>query len=161
MPPTAVEGLLSGELLLLRALRQIALGRGECRLVQADFQEACGYAGAQALRALEAFVLGLALHSRRKIELHYPGFRGVSGDERLLLEAFGCAQAEAYASARERLRRLMKDEPRFMLMSAAALVAQALEFQGLMIRGTDPDEEGEQRSCGRSSSPAWSAFPPG
>lgn len=142
-----MDKLFSGERLLLKALRQIALFPRECRPLSAAFEEACGYAGVEALRALEVFVLGLAVHGRRRIELNYPTVSSVSSDERLILEIFGGVQAEAYASAEGGLLRLMGAEPNVLLMSAAALVAQALELQGLMIRTEGEADEAALAQC--------------
>lgn len=152
MRPTVMEDLIPGERLLLRTLRQIAFGQGGCRLLPAAFQQACGCAGAQALTALEAFVLGLALHSRRKVELHYPTFGSLSDDEQRLLEAFGFAQAEAYGRLQARMGEILQDEPDFTMLSAAVLVAQALEFEGFSIRTAS-----EAHGTGRSQGPSTAA----
>lgn len=124
--------LLQGERLLLRAIRLLALGEG-CPALARLFDDACGCGGREAFRALKAMVQQLGLHGRRSICLAPPGL-APTADERLILDAFGCAQAEDYRALDERLWRLTGREPPPALGAGACLVAQVFGMSGLVLR---------------------------
>lgn len=124
--------LLHGERLLIGAVRRLARQPG-CAGAQALFEQACGWAGAEACRTLEVFVQQLALHGRRKLALSLPGDPALTADERTILDVFGCAQAEAYEAMDERLEALLDGVPPASLGAAACVVAQTLAINGCLV----------------------------
>lgn len=123
---------LHGERLLIGAVRRLARQSG-CAGAQAHFEQACGWAGAEACRMLEAFVQQLALHGRRRLVLSLPGDPEVTADERAILDVFGCAQVEAYAAMDDRLAALLGAEPPASLGAAACIVAETLAIHGCLL----------------------------
>jgi hypothetical protein len=127
------EDLLHGERLLIRTVRLLALAT-PCHSLRAHFEAACGDAGQSAYRMLEAFVQQLGARGRRRLTLSIPADPRLTDDEALILDAFGCAQAEDYRSLDERLTGLLGAEPPFPLGAAACVVAETLGMNGLMLR---------------------------
>ena len=127
------NALTHGERLLIRTVRRLAL-RTPCHGLQAHFEQACGWAGAEAYRTLEVFLQQLSLRGRRRLALSVPLDVRLTGDEVLLLDLFGCAQAEDYPSLDERLATLTGAPPQAAMGAAACFVAQALAFNGLCVR---------------------------
>ena len=134
MDQTAPEdGLMHGERLLIRTVRRLAL-RTACHGLQAHFEQACGWAGAEAYRTLEVFLQQLSLRGRRRLALSVPLDVRLTGDEMLLLDLFGCAQAEDYRALDERLASLTGAPPQTAMGAAACFVAQTLAYNGLCLR---------------------------
>lgn len=127
------DDLLHGERLLIRTVRLLAL-TAPCHSLRAHFEEACGCAGQAAYRMLEAFVQQLGARGRRRLTLSIPADPRLTDDERIILDAFGCAQAEDYRSLDERLWGLMGVQPPFPMGAAACLVAETLAMNGLLLR---------------------------
>jgi len=127
------DDLLHGERLLIRTVRLLALA-APCHSLQGHFEEACGCAGQSAYRMLEAFVQQLGVRGRRRLTLSIPADPRLTDDEQLILDAFGCAQAEDYRSLDERLTGLLGAAPPFPLGAAACVVAETLALNGLMLR---------------------------
>jgi hypothetical protein len=130
---TPYDPLFHGERLLIRTVRLLALTT-PCHGLQAHFEAACGCAGETAYRMLEAFVQQLALKGRRRVQLSIPTDPRLTDDEALILDIFGCAQAEDYASLDARLRGLLDASPTFPMGAAACMVAETLAMNGLMLR---------------------------
>lgn len=127
--------LLHGERLLIGAVRRLAR-QSACAGAQAHFEQACGWAGAEACRMLEVFVQQLALHGRRRLTLSLPGDPHVTPDERTILDVFGCAQAEAYEAMDERLTALLEATPPASLGAAACVVAETLAINGCFVEAS-------------------------
>jgi len=131
---------LHGERLLIRTVRLLALTT-PCHSLRAHFEAACGDAGQAAYRMLEAFVQQLGVRGRRRVTLSIPADPRLTDDEALILDAFGCAQAEDYRSLDERLYGLLDTPPPFPMGAAACIVAETLAMSGLMLRPRPtPDE---------------------
>lgn len=127
------DDLLHGERLLIRTVRLLALAT-PCHSLRAHFEAACGCSGQAAYRMLEAFVQQLGARGRRRVTLSIPADPRLTDDEVLILDAFGCAQAEDYRSLDERLTGLVGAPPPFPLGGAACVVAETLAMNGLMLR---------------------------
>ena len=127
------DDLLHGERLLIRTVRLLAL-TSPCHSLRAHFEDACGCAGQSAYRMLEAFVQQLGVRGRRRLTLSIPADPRLTDDEQLILDAFGCAQAEDYRSLDERLTGLLGAAPPFPLGAAACVVAETLALNGLVLR---------------------------
>lgn len=127
------DDLLCGERLLIRTVRLLALA-APCHSLKAHFEDACGCAGGSAYRMLEAFVQQLGLRGRRRVTLSIPADPRLTDDEALILDAFGCAQAEDYRSLDERLTGLLGVAPPFAVGAAACVVAETLALNGLLLR---------------------------
>lgn len=124
--------LLHGERLLIGAIRRLALHSG-CAGAQAHFEQVCGWAGAEACRMLEVFLQQIAAHGRRRLVIGVPTDPRLTDDERTILEAFGCAQVEAYEAMDERLGVLLHAMPPAALGAAACIVAQTLAINGCLL----------------------------
>lgn len=131
------EALLPAERLLIRTIRVVASGL-ECGALRIWFERAAGCAGAEAYRALAAFLHQLAFHGRRRIVLSTPPDARLTQDEELLLGAFGCAQAEDYRALDQRLTELVGREAPASLGAAACIVAQAMAMGGGFLRPPEP-----------------------
>lgn len=127
------EDLLHGERLLIRTVRLLALAT-PCHSLRAHFEAACGCSGQAAYRMLEAFVQQLGARGRRRVTLSIPADPRLTEDERLILDAFGRAQAEDHRSLDERLTGLLGAGPPFALGAAACVVAETLAINGFMLR---------------------------
>lgn len=127
------DDLLHGERLLIRAVRLLAL-TAPCHSLRAHFEDACGCAGPSAYRMLEAFVQQLGVRGRRRLTLSIPADPRLTDDEKLILDAFGCAQGEDYRSLDERLTGLLGMAPPFAVGAAACVVAETLALNGLLLR---------------------------
>lgn len=146
--------LLHGERLLIGATRRLARQSG-CAGARAHFEQACGWAGAEACRMLEVFVQQLALHGRRKLVLSLPGAPGLTADERTLLDVFGCAQAEAYDAMDERLEALLGVAPPAPLGAAACVVAQTLAINGCFVEASGEDQCWAASTTPSSTAAQW------
>ncbi len=122
------------EHLLLQAVRAMAIGRGDCPMIQRAFDDACGPLANQAMTALFVLVKQLGWKSDRRLALHVPGCRGVSGDELMLLRAFADAQAaaEGRTDARldDQLSRLLGRAPDPSIRASIRMVAYLLSLNG-------------------------------
>ncbi|WP_337185107.1 hypothetical protein [Phenylobacterium sp.] len=129
----AGDALTHGERLLIRTLRLLTLTT-PCHSLRAHFEAACGCAGEEAYRMLEAFVQQVAARGRRRLQLSIPVDPRLTDDEGLILDVFGCAQAGDYRAMDERLRGLMGVAPPAATGAAACLVAEILDMSGLVLR---------------------------
>ena len=134
------DELLHGERLLIRTVRLLAL-TAPCHGLRGHFEQACGCAGEEAYRTLEVFLQQLCLRGRKRLTLSVPTDPRLTSDELVVLDAFGCAQAEDYRSLDERLTGLVGGEPPMALGAAACVVAQTFAMNGLLLRArATPDE---------------------
>lgn len=144
--------LLHGERLLIRTVRLLALAT-PCHSLRTSFEAACGCAGQAAYRMLKAFVQQLGARGRRRVTLSIPADPRLTDDEALILDAFGCAQAEDYRSLDERLTGLLGMPPPISLGAAACCVAETLALNGLILR-TRPAPDAFIRQARRDDE-AW------
>lgn len=128
------DTLTHGERLLIRTVRLLALTQ-PCHGLQGLFEQACGCAGHETYRVLEVFLQQLKAWGRRRLVLSAPADLRLTDDEALILDCFGCAQADDYRSLDERLVGLFGGEPPPTLGAAACMVAGALAMNGLLVRG--------------------------
>jgi hypothetical protein len=127
------EPLRHGERLLIRTVRLMA-GEVACVTLRRHFDLACGASGSEAYRALETFVGQLRVRGCRRIGVSVPADMRLTGDEVLMLEAFGAAQIDDYRTLDESLERLIGHSPPTALGAAVCLVAQHFAMSGLWIR---------------------------
>lgn len=127
-----LSALTHGERLLLRTARALALDI-DCRGFRSQFEDACGWAGPEAFRALSVFIAQVGLKGRRRLTISLPGDARVTSDEDLLLAAFASAQAEDYRGLEAGLRRLLGCEAQRPMGAAACMVGQALAMNGLAL----------------------------
>lgn len=135
--PASLCELSQGEHMLLWAFRAHAFGAGGCNVVRRQFEQACGLAGGEALNGLAVFVRELALHGRRRVSLSVPGSHRLSRDEQLIVALFAAAQARDYPRMEAHLAWLVGGIPDPIFGAAAALVAEAFEMSGLVLRIPD------------------------
>lgn len=126
------EGLFHGERLLIGAIRRM-VRRGDCAAATAAFERVCGWAGPDACRTLEVFLQQLALHGTRRLILALPFDRTLTGDERRILDVFGCAQLGAYEGMDAALTDLLGATPPASLGAAACVVAELLAINGCIV----------------------------
>ncbi|MBX3485016.1 hypothetical protein [Phenylobacterium sp.] len=124
-----------GERLLVRTVRVLAL-RGGCDGLKGGFEEACGVGGDEAYRTLQVFMQQLGACGRRPLKLSVVTDPALTTDEAAILDVFGCAQADDYASLDERLASLVGGTPPSALGAAACWVAQAFGLNGLSLRSS-------------------------
>ncbi|MEW5683378.1 MAG: hypothetical protein AB1942_00520 [Pseudomonadota bacterium] len=147
------DTLTHGERLLIRTVRLLALTQ-PCHGLQGLFEQACGCAGHESYRVLEVFLQQLGAWGRRRLALSVPADLRLTDDETLILDAFGCAQAEDYRSLDERLTSLVGGEPPPALGAAACMVAQALAMNGLLLRVRETPDVMRAAPC-RHQHDAW------
>ncbi len=113
--------------LLLWALRRLAFGCGDPRVVEAALCDRCGAeAGRLAYVGLRSFFVVLTLYGRRRLALGPPGWCGVTHDERALLGLFATAQAGSAAETDARLAWLVRPDPAVDIRRIAEAIAGAL-----------------------------------
>jgi hypothetical protein len=154
--PNAEDAIESFELdptehMLLWSFRAMAIGRGDCPMLRAVFQEACGPLADQALTALFVLVKQLGWRGRRGLRLHAPGCRAISGDEMLVLAAFSAAQ-EAQAGGdgwrlTERLSRLMGAAPEASMEASAKMVGYLLALNGRRLPSRNAEVDARPHSA--------------
>jgi hypothetical protein len=130
----SLEDLSRPEHLLVWTLRAVAVGRGDCPLIETTFNKACGPRGGQALTAYLALVRYIGLTGRRRLRVHVPGCPCVSTDEKAIVGVVAAAQ-DSLCGAGEgllkmRLRFLVEGEPHAAFILAAQTVARALKANG-------------------------------
>ena len=157
MDLTARDPMLNGERLLIRTVRLLALDAG-CGSPRCQFEAVMGADGAEAFRALQAFVAQLRAWGRRRLSICLPGDARLTEDEALMLDAFAAAQADDYRTLDDRLERLTGAEVRAWLGAAACIVAQHFAMAGLLMRADLPRNQGWAASTTPTSTAAqWAA----
>jgi hypothetical protein len=135
--PTHLRDLTQGEHLLLWAFRAAAAGKPDCPIVRRTFDMSCGFAGLEALSALQVFVGELRRRGRREVRIGLPGTFALTRDEQLLIAVFAAAQAQDYGRMEAHLVWLTGQEARPPFGAAACMVAQALAMSGFLLRLPD------------------------
>jgi hypothetical protein len=129
-----LEDLSRPEHLLVWALRALAVGHGDCPLLETTFSKACGERGAQALTAYLALVRYIGMTGRRRLRVHVPGCPCVSVDEKAIVGVVAAAQDSLKGAGegllKMRLKFLVEGEPHPAFILAAQTVAQALKLNG-------------------------------
>ena len=119
----------------------MAIGRGDCPMIQRSFDDACGPLANQAMTALFVLVKQLGWKSGRQLHLHVPGCRRISGDELMLLRAFADAQDAALIHRDDRLDeqlgRLLGGPPDPSIRSSLRMVAYLLSLNGHSLTHSD------------------------
>lgn len=143
-----------GERLLIGAIRRM-VRRSDCTVATAAFEHVCGWAGPDACRTLEVFLQQLALHGTRRLTLAMPFDRTLTGDERRILDVFGCAQLGAYDGMDAALTDLLGVSPPASLGAAACVVAELLSINGCIVETTlDDDWTGRRCPAANDAQPA-------
>lgn len=131
--PADIRELTWGAHFMIWAFRTVALGRGDSVVLQKAFEDACSPVGQESLNAFVVFVRELSRQGRRRIKLAPPGCTSLTRDEQSILALFAAAQEGAHDRLRAHLAWLAAGVPAAPLPAAAAMVAQALEFNGHII----------------------------
>jgi len=134
---------------VLWAVRAFVVGRGECAVVRRLFEDLAGPAADETLTSLFLAVKLLAFRSQRRLRIHLPGCRGVSGDELTLLAAVAAAREPAVgtgAALLDRwLSRLIGAAPDPSLVRAFESVGAHLRAAGCEVSiGAPPDWRNRQ-----------------
>lgn len=117
--------------LLVWSLRACATGRWPCAMLEREYRDACGPAGAaEARSALRAFAKALETQSRRTIVLGAPGGVAVTADEQRLLAVYAAAQAGDRRRCEAELGRLLGAPPNPYLFPLAQALGRALAAGG-------------------------------
>lgn len=137
-PPEDVRHLSQAEHLLVFGFRAVALGYGDCPVVERTFLSLLGLEGGGALADLYVFARLVGGTARRRLRLHAPGCWRLGEDELMLIEAVALAQA-TLAGAEEvalsdALQRLTHARPGEALMMAAQRLAAALTLGGADLK---------------------------
>jgi hypothetical protein len=126
------------ERMLIWATRRVACGRGDLRIVEAEFLDACGeHDGPTAWIAFRSLLVLLAVYGRRPFVLGPPSWPGLTPDETSLLQVFAAAQAGDGARLASHLAWLVRHAPGADPGRLARVVAEALQGGGhpLRLRG--------------------------
>jgi hypothetical protein len=126
-------GLDDGEQLLIWAWRKIVTGRNGCPLIAWEFSKLCGEDAADVLATFCTFLSALAYVARRPVHVGYPGYPGLTADERQFLTLIAAAQANDEARFEAHLRWLARAELRPALAIAARALAAALKAHDLNL----------------------------
>jgi hypothetical protein len=145
--PADLRDLDYGEHFVIWTLRALVVGRGRCRLVEREFESACGALAVEARGAYFVFVRQLSLRSRRRISVGAPGSLCVTRCEQLIAALFADAQAGAEARFNARLSFLLGRPVEAPFFAAASVVAQALALSGHALRGLPSVERPAQSSA--------------
>ncbi len=122
------------ERLLVRAVRAMAVGRGDCPALLQAFDDACGRMGDPALHAYFVLVRSIGMTSRRRLRVLYPSCPTTTFDERALVGVVAAAleslQHTDETMLRTRLCFLVDGEPDPNTLFAARAVAQIFAASG-------------------------------
>ncbi len=128
----ALTALSDGEHLLVWTWRRI-VGGGGCPLIEREFSRLCGEDAAEVLTTLWSFLLASAHGSRRRLQIGYPGYPGLTGDERQFLTMIAAAQTGDEACLAAHLRWIARPELSLALAIATRALGTALEVHGLRL----------------------------
>ncbi|HTH96788.1 MAG TPA: hypothetical protein VL574_05180 [Stellaceae bacterium] len=124
-------GLSLGEHLVVWALRRLVARRGLDQLTMMEFKELCGPGAPQVLATFQGF-LAIAGHaSRHPVNVGYPGYVGLTMDERHLVALLSAAQAGETDRFSAHLRFMSRPETREDLGIAANGLAAIFAAHGL------------------------------
>ena len=133
-----------GEHLLVWTWRKIMTGHGGCPLIEREFSRLCGEDAGEVLATFCTFLRAVAYASRRRLQIGYPGYPGLTNDEREFLTLIATAQAGEVARLEAHLRWIARAELTFALAIAIRALARALEVHGLRLPLTAPSRAGER-----------------
>ena len=137
---------------VLWAVRAFVVGRGECAVVRRLFQDLCGPAADETLTTLFLAVKLLAFRSQRRLRIHLPGCRCVSGDELTLLAAVAAAReptgGTGAAPLDRWLSRLSGTAPDSSLIRAFEAVGELLAAAGCEVSIGAPGDWQTRRGYG-------------
>lgn len=140
--PAPLEGLSSGERLLVWSLRHMAQpysspARRGCPLIRHAFLQACGEDADEVMATFRAFLLLYGRSARQRPLVGCPGCQDLTPDERKLLRLLALAQPSADPTAAARLyalvEHLMRPGTTDGLMVASRAMAGALGAHGLSL----------------------------
>jgi hypothetical protein len=143
--PGDIRDLRRAEHLLVRSLRAIAVGHGDCPRLHHAFEPLCGPQGGHALMTFFTLVRMIGVTGRRGLRLNAPGCVCLSCDERAMLAVIAAAQdglrTGEIARLEAHLHWLVEGEPDPIFIHAANVVAEILEANGqrlpLRLRGDE------------------------
>jgi hypothetical protein len=152
--PGDIRDLRRPEHLLIRTLRAIAIGHGDCPRLGRAFEAVCGPQGGHALMSFFVLVRMIGVAGRRRLRLHAPGCVCLSSDERAMLAVIAAAQDGLRTGDTARLtahlRWLVEGEPDQTFIHASNVVAHILQAHGqrlpLRARGVGQDDRTEAAS---------------
>jgi hypothetical protein len=121
------------EQLLTWAWRRIVTGRNGCPLIAREFSKLCGEDAAEVLATFSTFLWALTHVGRRRLQVGYPGYPELTGDERQCLTLIAAAQANSKTCFEANLRWLACAELRPVLAIAARALGTALKVHGLQL----------------------------
>jgi hypothetical protein len=119
--------------MLVWTWRRLAAGRSDCPVIAWEFSRRCGDDAAEVLATFCTFLTALAYVGRRRLQVGYPGYPGLTGDERQCLILIAAAQANDTARFEAYLRWLACSEFRPALAIAARALGTALKLHNLCL----------------------------
>jgi len=140
-----VTGLSDEEHLLVWTWRRIVTGRGGCPLIEREFSRLCGEDAGEVLATFCTFLRAVAHASRRRLQIGYPGYPGLTNDERQLLILIATAQTGDEARFEAHLRWIARAELALALAIAIRALGTAPEVHGLRLPSTDLTRNGPRR----------------
>lgn len=153
--PRDLTDLNAGERLLVWSLRTMAVGHGDCPLMEQTFGRLCGPMGPAVLQAHFILMKLIGMTSRRPLRVHAPGCICIGADETAVVGVVAAAQAALTGDdglLRLRLAFLARSESGETLRCAALALARVLSLGGQMLpmrmeqRLTADEEPGALRS---------------
>ncbi len=152
--PRSLEDLNTGERLLVWSLRTMAVGHGDCPLMEQTFGRLCGPMGPAVLQAHFVLMKLIGMTSRRPLRVHAPGCVCIGADETAVVGVVAAAQAALTGDdslLRLRLGFLARSESGETLRCAALALARVLSLGGQtlpvrMEQPVDADEPGPLRA---------------
>ncbi|MBQ1542402.1 MAG: hypothetical protein IIZ63_10400 [Caulobacteraceae bacterium] len=153
--PADIRELTFGAHFVVWAFRALALGRNDNPVVARTFEDACSPVAEESRNAFIVFVRELQRLGRRRVRLAPPGCLTLTRDEQLILAVFSAAQEGAHDRLEAHLTWLMGGAPRPPLAAAAAVVAQALEFNGHVIPAPLVEPPRRQDESNEKTAPGW------
>lgn len=126
-------GLNDAEQVLVWTWRRLAAGRSGCPVIAWEFSRWCGDDAAEVLATFCTFLAALAYVGHRQLQVGYPGYPGLTGDERQCLLLIAAAQANDAACFEAHLRWLARAELRPALAIAARALGTALKLHDLCL----------------------------
>jgi hypothetical protein len=137
-PPQDVLGLSYGEHLLVWTLRRVVARRGLCPVIVREFADACGEEADEVLATFRVFVEMLGHSARRPLSIGYPGYGGLTGNERQILSLVAAAQRGDGPRLEALLCWLARIELRPHLAVAVRALATAFAAHDLALASPSP-----------------------
>jgi hypothetical protein len=137
-PQAGIAGIGRAEHLLVWSWRRIAAGRADCPLIAREFRQLCGEDAAEVLATFGVFLRALAYAGRHRLKIGYPGWAGLTADERQCLMLIAAAQTGDEVCFETHLRWLARAERRPALEISTQALATALEMHDLQLQPFPP-----------------------